>query len=267
MGNGELEKWPTVQGWVWLQEYGDANGESVPFVRLSYTRGVPAVELELPRTASLLVLWWEAIEDPPDAKRGPGWVPAWVWSEQDGHDSLAWVCLDPTDDVTPRELLMPTSARSRLAVRRALSQALMRLTGEQSVEAALESAQVDPSSGVAADGPETVTEHDADTQDEPAEPWALEHTTELDVPSEFNDADRPQDGEDDWPTLPVWLWLEEDEGGTWRANARLSPTDGVPALPVQAPVAPIGLTRLWLRVGARRRAHDDRPGVALGRRR
>jgi hypothetical protein len=77
----------------------------------------------------------------------------------------------------------------------------------------------------------------------------IEHPVDDDdLPTDAVDADRSEDGHDAWPTLPVWIWLEADEHETWQANARLSPTDGVPASTVEVPVSPVGLTRLWLPV-------------------
>ncbi|MFC5262284.1 hypothetical protein ACFPJ1_09185 [Kribbella qitaiheensis] len=81
------------------------------------------------------------------------------------------------------------------------------------------------------------------------EPEMTEHTIDDDdLPTDPADAGRSEDGDDAWPTLPVWIWLEADKHETWQANARLSPTDGIPASAVEAPVSPVGLTRLWLPV-------------------
>ncbi|WP_433003298.1 hypothetical protein [Kribbella sp. CA-294648] len=81
------------------------------------------------------------------------------------------------------------------------------------------------------------------------EPEISEHTNDdHDPPVDAADLDCSDDGEDAWPALPVWIWLETDKHETWQANARLSPTDGVPAATAEAPVSSVGLIRLWLPV-------------------
>jgi hypothetical protein len=207
METGDFHAWPTIPGWVWVEELG---GELVPFVRLAYSRGIEAVEFTLPHSGPLLLQWWAAIEDDLES----AWVPVWVWFEDSDDDPLTCVSLDPTDGVAPRQLFMPTSARGRLAVRRAVTEAVIQLTGESSAVAAAD---------------------------------ALE-ATRYDVP---DDAAGPEPLEDDsgegdaWPTIPTWIWLEADAGGEWQAQATLRNTNGVTPLPVEVPVASRTLAHFW----------------------
>ncbi|TDU84006.1 hypothetical protein EV138_6474 [Kribbella voronezhensis] len=213
---------------MWLEECGGPDGAVVPFLELSYARGVEPVGLSLPYTSSLLLLWWESIAHPLQPGDEPGWVPAWVWIEQSGNTQVEWASLDRNSDVTPRQLVMPTSARGRSAVRKAVATALTQLTGKPTVEAAV--AAIESS------------QHDQPTDSEMQEP------TIDDDDLSANPSDNTQSEDEAWPTLPVWIWLEADEHGIWQANASLSPADGATATAFDAPMSPIGLTCLWLPV-------------------
>src|SRR4051794_18557686 len=95
MQTGDFHEWPTVPGWVWLEEYGDPSGDVVPFVRLAYTRGIEAIELSLPHVGSLLLQWWSAIADKhAPTHRQTAWVPVWVWLEHGDQEVLTCVSLD-----------------------------------------------------------------------------------------------------------------------------------------------------------------------------
>jgi hypothetical protein len=141
-----------------------------------------------------------------------------------------------------------------MAVRKAVSQALMRITGEPTAAAAvvlLKSALHElPDNDMAGEQPplDDRGHQDGQTPNRPtaADPEVLNHSRH-DGGARTGPAEpgQPQDGDEVWPTLPVWVWLEADEGGTWQAHARLGPPADVAPVRVQAPVSRAGLTRLW----------------------
>jgi hypothetical protein len=132
----------------------------------------------------------------------------------------------------------------------------MQITGEPTATAsvsALESAQRGVSDNGIAAGQLAAdswgrTDRNRRNQRADTEPEALYRASDRCVSSRSGPAKPGQshDNQDAWPTLPVWVWLEEDNHGTWQARARLSQADGIAPLPVRAPVSPAGLTRLWL---------------------
>lgn len=214
----DAHPWPTIPAWVWLEGYGDADDELVPFVRLSYTRGVGAIAVPLPHTIPLLLTWHAACSDP----SLKAWVPAWVWNEQDHPDPLACVSLDRVDNVSPRELLMPSSQRGRATLRKAVTACLQQLTGELTATAAIKSA------------------HTHLLEAAPSDQHRDQHT------ETSGDSDDTADSRSSWPSLSVWMWLEEQPGNQWQAAASLSPVDGTTSVAAMAPVTNVGLTRLWL---------------------
>ena len=82
------------------------------------------------------------------------------------------------------------------------------------------------------------------------DPEMIEHTVDDDdLPTDAVHADRSEDGHDAWPTLPVWLWTEENDDGL-AAGLLLERVDGIKAKLLDIPHDERSLTVLREGLGA-----------------
>jgi hypothetical protein len=125
---------------------------------------------------------------------------------------------------------MPSSSRGRNAIRKAVGRALVLLTGEPTAQAAIENLRAKATAVESAPVSHAVPRPVPRSQRPSAKGWG-DSTS--------------QDADANWPTVPVWVWFQQNDTGSLEAHADVSPKlDLEPVLTV-LPASREGLLRLW----------------------